>query len=384
MKCQVNRAELVEELTHLVGIVDTRSTIPCLSEVKLEVIKDRLHMAGTDLEVSLKTSIEVQDDGVLDVGPGAILVNASKVLEVAKVCGSDVLDIEVTDGEVEIRSGDAVFDLRGLPAEEFPQIATVDSEAVEVPFPLFCEVAGSVVFSAGARTGTLDIGAIYFEMREGGFLAAATDGHRLALSEVEADVFGLPEAWNREEVEGRKERGVLIPLKALGRLQKFSAPWPAEVRRTEMHLSFTSGHRELICRRVEASFPDYDRVISFGKGATSVEVDRADFAAVVSRAKVLASDSKKSKAFRLEAKEGKFLFLSKNPDTGTYRETYAVDWHGPDIEIGLDPQYLLDILGATEADRMALELKDENTPLLARPVDGDYKRQVLMMSPIRL
>lgn len=365
MEIRLNRVELLNELVPMQGIVERRTTIPVLSHLLLRAAADRLEIAATDLEVSLKSSCEgeVQEEGT-------IAIQAKKLLEIVRALEGDELTLRIDqEGTLTILAGKSRFKVRGLPAEDFPTLPAIEEATPAViPFTTFRGMIGKVFFAISSEESRFQLSGALLEQQAGVLALVATDGHRLAL--VESQVEDLAAA-----------AGVLVPRKALQELQRFESPLDLEFRRSEHHLSFTIGPRQLICRILEGTFPDYERVIAKDNDK-QVITDRKHLANVIHRVSLLTGD--RSRAIRLELHPGQLVFSASNPDLGEATEEVPCEYEGDDLQLGVNPDYFAQFLAATETDRVRLELKDENSQCVAYPVDGHDKRYVCVIMPIRL
>lgn len=365
MEIRVNRVELLNELVPMQGIVERRTTIPVLSHLLLRAVDDRLELAATDLEVSLTSSCEGEV-----AEEGAIAIQAKKLLEIVRASEGEEVTLRIDqEGTLTILAGKSQFKMRGLPAEDFPTLPSIaQEEPTVVPFATFKGMVGKIFFAISSEESRFQLSGALMKPGGGALALVATDGHRLAL--VESEVAGLAET-----------DGVLVPRKALQELQRFESPLDLEFRQSEHHLSFTVGARQLICRILEGTFPDYERVIATDNDKLLV-IDRKHLAGVVHRVSLLTGD--RSRAIRLEVQSGQLVFSATNPDLGEATEEVACDYEGEDLQIGVNPDYLVQFLNAAETDQVRLELKDENSQCVAYPVDGQDKRYVCVIMPIRL
>ena len=365
MEIRLNRAEFLNELVPMQGIVERRTTIPVLSHLLLRASDHQLHIAATDLEVSLTSFCEAEVET-----EGAIAIQAKKLLEIIRAsAGDDVsLKIEGDDGFLTILVGKSVFRIRGLPPEDFPTLSNIeDEEPLRIPFPSFRNMISKVFFAISSEESRFQLSGALMNFAEESLSLVATDGHRLALVE--------------SEVEGMKEsEGVLVPRKTLQELQRFEGE-ELEFRRSEHHLSFTLGRRQLICRVLEGTFPDYERVISKDNDRVVI-TDREALKDVIRRVSLLTGD--RTRAIKMELEAGKLSFTATNPDLGEAHEEIACEYSGETLSLGVNPDYLGDFLSVTETRKVRLELKDENSQCVTYPVEGVDKRYVCVIMPIRL
>lgn len=364
MEIQLNRIELLNELVPMQGVVERRTTIPILSHILLRATDNRLDIAATDLEVSLTSwcQASVQEEG-------AIAIQAKKLLEIIRASSGEDLTFRIEqEGILTILVGKSVFKIRGLPADEFPTLPSIgDEKPIRVPFQIFRNMITKIFFAISSEESRFQLSGALLKLIQDGLVLVATDGHRLAL--VESRVDGMED-----------NDGILVPRKALQELQRFEGE-DLTFRSSEHHLSFSIGRRQLICRILEGTFPDYERVISKDNDK-HVVVDRLELASVINRVGLLTGD--RARAIRMELQTEQLIFSAANPDLGEAREEVICNYDGETIALGINPDYFSQFLGVTDTEKVRLELKDENSQCVAYPVDGLDQRYVCVIMPIRL
>ena len=366
MKIRIDRAELLTELAPMQGVVERKSTIPVLSHLLLRAKDDRLHLAATDLDVSLTSwcSAEVAQEG-------ALAVQARKFLEIVRAMADETVELTLED-ETALRlvCGKSRFKIHGLAPDDFPSLPHVEGDgAIELPYADLRRMIAKVFFAVSAEESRFQLNGALLKPKPGAIELVATDGHRLALVESE------------QSGSGGEVEGVLVPRKALQELQRFEGAEAVTFRRGEHHLSFRVGRRELICRILEGAFPDYDKVISKDNDRTAV-FDRQKLSEVVHRVALLTGD--RARAVRLHFEEGELTVSAANPDLGEATETLECEYSGPEMELGINPDYLGHFLGAAETEKVSFDLKDANSQCIGRPVEGNDARYLCVIMPMRL
>ncbi len=365
MELRIDRAELLTELAPMQGVVERKSTIPVLSHLLLRVRDGKLHLAATDLDVSLTSWCEADAQS-----EGAVAVQARKLVEIVRAMAGDQIHLALEDGnQLRIRSGASDFRIHGLSADDFPSLPEVgDGPAFSIPGVEFKRLVSKILFAVSAEESRFQLNGALLKLKGGGVEMVATDGHRLALVEAAED--GAKEA-----------EGVLVPRKALQELQRFESGEDVTFRRSEHHLSFAVGRRELICRILEGTFPDYEKVISKDNEHIAV-FEKSSLADVVSRVALLTGD--RARAVRLRFGEGQLQVSAQNPDLGEAKEELECSYSGPEIEIGINPDYLGQFLQAVETDKVELQLKDEQSQCVGVPVEGADARYLCVIMPMRI
>jgi DNA polymerase-3 subunit beta len=365
MKLRVNRLKLLSELIPMQGIVERRTTIPVLSHILLSVDGERLRLSSTDLDVSLTSWTEAEIGG-----EGGLAVQARKFLEIIRAVVSDEVDLVLEEEKrLHITAGKSRFKINGLAPEDFPTLPSVSEEnRIELPFSDLKRMIGKVIFAVSTEESRFQLNGALLKLKDGGVEMVATDGHRLALVE-------------NASKEGESAEGVLVPRKALQELLRFEDEGNVIFLRGEHHLCFKLGRRELTCRILEGTFPDYERVISKSNDKEAVFV-RKDLADAVQRVALLTGD--RARAVRLSFAPQQLVISAANPDLGEAVEEVSCDYEGEEFRLGVNPDYLSQFLAAVETDKVRLDLKDENTQCIGHPVEGVDQRYLCVIMPMRI
>ncbi len=366
MEIRVKRSDFHTDLALMQGIVERRSTIPILSHLLLTVRDDQLHLAATDLDVSLTAwcTGEARREG-------GIAVDARKFKDIIFALPSDDIEIELEEPQtLKIVAGQSRFKIRGLPPEDFPTLPRVAEDGrIELPFRDFRRMVAKVLFAVSAEESRFQLNGALLRLKKGAIEMVATDGHRLALVENQLD-------------GAADEDPVLVPRKALQELQRFEGEEEAiGYRRGENHLSFRLGRRELICRILEGTFPDYERVIAKDNDKRVV-LDRKGFVDAVQRVALLTAE--RARAVRLSFGSDRLAITAQNPDLGEAHEELSCEYGGEDFTLGINPDYLKDFLSAAETDKIRLDLKDQDSQAVGYPVEGADSRYLCVIMPMRV
>lgn len=365
MQARLQRSEFLNELLPMQGIVERKTTIPVLSHILLRVDGDKLRLAATDLDVSLTSWCE---GGVK--GEGGIAVQARKFVEIVRSLVDEEIQLALVDEKaLEIKAARSKFKIHGLAPNDFPTLPTVErAKEVKVPFDRLKAMIGKVLFAVSTEESRFQLNGALLKMKNGSLEMVATDGHRLALVEQEID-------------GGKEEDQVLVPRKALQELQRFEGDDELSLARGEHHLLFRLGRRELICRILEGTFPDYERVISTDNDKKGV-FDRKALGEAIHRVALLAGE--RVRAVRLQLGGEMVVVSAANPDLGEAVEEVGCEYEGEEIKIAVNPDYLGQFLAALDTEKVRFEFKDEGSQCIGFPVDGGDRRYLCVIMPMRV
>lgn len=374
MEIRVDRKRLADELTLLGGIVERRTTIPILSHLRIEAVPDELRLAATDLDVSLATRCEAE----VEAG-GEIAIQARKFTDIIRSLPDESVSLAIDEGTtMEIAGERSRFSLRGLEAENFPTLPSVDSPVtMRIPLPLLKRMISKVLFAVSTEQSRFQLNGALLKIGDEKVEMVATDGHRLALVEIATESEDGEDVPVVEEAVG----GVLVPRKALHEIERFDDDVVVNYRRSEHHVGFEIGDRRLTSRILEGTFPDYERVIAKSHDKKPV-LGRGAFHGAVQRVALVTGE--RSRGVLLRFSPEVLEISAANPDLGEARERVPCSYDGEEVEIGLNPDYLSSFLAAVESERVRLEVKDTESQCVGYPEDEDAIRHLCVIMPMHV
>jgi DNA polymerase-3 subunit beta len=373
MELKIAVQEIAKALGRSQGIVEKKSTMPILSHVLLEAKKgDVLHVSATDLDVAVSGEHRCE---VLK--EGAVAVSAKHLYEIVKSLPENTLILKkVQNNYLEIRSGTAEFKIVGLPAEDFPALPRFDKVPfVQTPAKTMLEMIEKTAFAVSNDETRYNLNGVFFEPASGVVRMVATDGHRLALIE------------RKLEGDFKLKKGVILPRKGLLELKRLLAEIvesgedkaDGKLGFVENSAIFMRPGVVLVMRLIDGAFPDYRQVIP-KEGEKQAKMGRTRLLETLRRVSLLSSD--KAHAVKMDLSAGTMKVLSQNPDLGEAKEELPVEYKGDTLKIGFNARYVMDVLGVIGTDEIQLELADDLSPGVIRPVGETGYTAVIM--PMRI
>src|ERR671919_762526 len=351
MELVVRKNELLRELQLFQGIVERKNTIPILANVLIEAKGDEVRMLATDLEVALRSHCKAS------VGKsGTLTLPAKKLYEIIKALPET--DVKISEDKNGVKVGADRFDSRmqTLPREDFPTLPDAGGKTrATLPRTALKEMVAKTQFAITGEDTRYFLNGAKFVLKPDSLTLVATDGHRLALVEV------------KHKVGVTEESGVILPKKTLLELGKLLMEGDGDVQFEigENHLFFEVGGRMLISRMIDGQFPAFERVISKGNNKR-IEFEGERLTNAVKRVALLSNERSRSVKFQLD--KGKVEVTSSSPEFGEAKETLPVDYADGSMQICFNAQYVMEFLGAVDTDQVALELKDEVSQAVMKPI----------------
>jgi len=352
MKVICDRGGLVESLNLVSGVVVARTPKPVLRCVKLKAQEGLMVLAATDLEVSVAVTtprVEVTE-------AGETLVPCDKLLQIVRESVDPTLDLQVEQDVAHIRGPDSHFEIYGQPAADFPPEPQFTGEPdFQIQAGLFARLISQTAFAAARETSRYAMNGVLID-REGKTLTVvATDGRRLALARGDCDA-GSDSA----------RQSAIVPTKALNLLQRLCTDEEqlVKVRIAENQIVFATEQMVLASNLVEGNFPPYEDVIP-KDGDRKATIGTEVFGRAVRRAALLTDEE--SKGVRIAFSSEGVKLTSRAPDVGHAEiEAPVVGFEGEPMEIGFNPQFILDALKVVDVEQVVLALKAPNKPGLLK------------------
>ena len=365
MELTFERDDLLYALQVLQGVASGRNTLPILSNVLIRAEGDTIECIATDLEIGIKMKVE---GGITE--EGSITVSAKKLGDIVKELPSDKsVNLATTANDrVEITCGDGVYKIIGMSDEEFPQLPSVEGNAVSIGGETLRDVLQKTEFAASTEEVRYFLNGLYFNFLEDRTEIVATDGKRLALAHCEP--LNSPS----------EAKGFIVPLKAVREIDRtFAESGEVDISVFENQILFTDGNATLTTRLVDGEYPNYQKIIPESSEGRTV-VSKEQILRATRRVAVLSNP--KNYSISLEIDTEQVRVSAKTPELGEAHETLPVESGTGTVRIGFDARLLVEALAHIDTESLSIEFSGELNPVLIKPVGTeDY---ISLIMPMRL
>lgn len=365
MHITFQREELIKPLGYVAGVVERRQTLPILSNILIRAESGGVSLTGTDLEVevSVATAAKVGQEG-------AVTVPGRKFLDICRALPAQAqIELRQDKDRVTARSGKSRFTLSTLPVEDFPRIEAAAWETLgDIPQRELKALLTKTHFCMAQQDVRYYLNGLLLETGDGRLRAVATDGHRLARSELKVVLAGA----------GRQ---VIVPRKGVGELMKFldDSDGSVALAVTGNHFRAVLGDLSFVTKLIDGRFPDYNKVIPSIQTSQMV-AERQGLRETLLRAAILSNE--KYRGVRLTLETGRLRVSAHNPEQEEAEEEMAVNYPGNPLEIGFNVNYLTDAIGALNSPDVEIGLNDPNSSCTVREPGNTSDLYVVM--PMRL
>ena len=363
LRIVVPRDELSSKLGVVARAVSSRTAVLVLGGIQLRVEGSRLHLAATDMELSLRASLDAQvgAEGAAVV-PGRLLLDIVRALPDVDV----TIDHRPDEAAVVVTAGSATYRIHTYSVEDFPRLPDVDLGALHtVDGDALVETIGRVSRSASRDESRPVLTGILVRFEPGKIVMAATDSYRLAVKETVV-TGALPELE------------AIIPARALQELARIAAgAGELQLGVQENHVVFGADGAWLTTRRIDGQFPNYRQLLP-EQFEYELALGREEVLEVVRRVSLMAQ---RNSPLRLRFGDGELAVSAQTQDVGEARESLPAPWTGDPLEIGFNAEFLRDGLESVQSETVRVKLI---SPLRPAVLEGDGDDYVYLIMPIRL
>jgi DNA polymerase III subunit beta len=363
MKIKCNKEDIKKGFHIVESVISSSNIKPILQNIKIRAKKDTLELYATDLEVSVSYIV----DSVEVIEVGTIVCPESKIASIVKEWTDNQIEIAEENKVCSIAGKGSEFKILCTSPEEFPAMPEfVEENYVEVDKSTLTDMISKTAFILTGEKSKYGSSGVYLNINGDQAKMVANDGRRLA------------EIKRKVNNPGNVKESCIIPTKgALQLLRILSEQENTAKIKIEERRIFVKTKKATWCSQlIEGQYPEYEEVIP-KKLEKKIILDKQMFLSAVRRGSVMTTEEYKLLKFKIS---NNLLELKcTSPDVGEAKVEMSIEYSGEEIEIGLNPDYILDFLKVVDVDKVGLELKDRGTAGVFK-IRNNYTYVVMPMS----
>lgn len=363
MRFVVSSSQLLKNLQKIGGVISTNTVLPILEDFLFDIDKNNLSITATDLDTTMSVSMEVESKEVFKIAiPARILLDSLKALAEQPI----TIAVDETTNGIEITTDNGKYKLSGENSADFPKEPTAeDVEEVKLAASILNKGVSKTLFAVSNDELRPAMTGVFFQLDENGITFVATDAHKLV-------------KFNRKDVTGGNT-SFIIPKKALNVLKAVVPNNDTEVlvQFNNSNAFFTFDNIQLICRLINAKYPDYNAVIP-KENPNLLTVQKDDFFSSLRRTAIFSNKTTHQVVLKMGGSE--LTVSAQDLDfSNEASEKLVCEYQGNPMEIGFNAKFLLEMLGALDYSDINIELSTPNRAGIIRPVEKDENEDLLML-----
>ncbi len=363
MKFIVSSTQLLKHLQQISGVINANTVLPILEDFLFEIEKNKLRVVATDLETVMKVNMEIEakDSGKVCI-PSKILLDSLKNIP------EQPLTFNIDKNfAIEITSDNGKYKVMGENPDNFPKEPVADvANSFTMPSSALVTAINKCLFAVSNDDLRPAMTGVFFELSPKGITSVATDAHRLV-------------RYTLNDVNCPEKNSFIVPKKPLN-LLKSALPSNEDA----LQISYNSNHlfvkhdgTELVCRLIDARFPDYKVVIPTDN-PYKLTVNKNDFQNALRRVSVFSNKSTNQVALTITGSE---LQLAAQDVDFSFEgnERMACQYDGEDLQIAFNARFLIEMLNAADSEEVIVELSTPTKPGIIKPTDKNENEELLML-----
>lgn len=373
VKFTIEREAFLKSLSKIQSIVEKRTTVPILSNIKIDALNGNISLTATDMDIVANESVaaNIELEGSLTVPAQTLYDIIRKLPE-----GSEIqFDTDLNSSQIIIETEHTNFRLSFLPSNDFPIMSEGESTH---KFTILSDILLTLIKKAGFAMSVKEMryylnGVFLHENNDDAdnpkLCSVSTDGHRLAFLAIAlpAEASGMP--------------SIILPRKTVYEICKIleEQEGDTEISLSNGKIKFSTGNIVLLSKLVDATFPDYNKAIPQNNNI-KMEVNTQNLMRAIDRVSTISSE--KTKGIKFVFENGKLILSAQDIETGTSKEELDILFDAEKIEMGLNSKYMMDLLNQIDGDTTQFLLSNSDSPVLIND-PSDIRAQYVIM-PMRV
>jgi DNA polymerase-3 subunit beta len=365
IKLLVSQADLKKGLNTVAAALPPRTILPALTNVLLETEKDQLHLAATDLDTTITTSVPATV-----TTSGSVALPGRKLYEIVRELPGGDIHISGTGNRITIACGSSSFVVAGTARDSYPELPSrTDGQGAVLPLSVLSLAIQRTSYAVAREDYRPALNGELWKLNPQGLEMVATDGHRLARIHL-------------AEITSTASLEAIVAPKALNLLARLAEEAEVTVRFQGSQISFEFGPTTIFSRTIEGPYPPYDKVIPRDNDKALL-IGREDLLGALRRMRIIANPATHQVKLSLEAQSA--LIQAENTDAGEAREKLTAEYSGEPLQVGFNGDFLMEILRNLSTERVVMKLKNSSSAVVLEnenPEPGTSYLALLM--PVRL
>lgn len=372
----IDKNQLVYAIQDVSKAVTSKTTIPILTGIKLDVEKNGITLTGSDSDITIQVFIpsSERDHEWIKILKTGKIVLPKYIIEIVKKLPSNEIEFIMKDQlTVLIKSGLSEFRLNGFDAEEFPVLPQIEEDhSFTIQSQLLKTMIRQTIFAVSTIESRPILTGILWQLDQQSLRFVATDSHRLAIREA--------------QVEGLSDlafHNIVIPGKSLTELNKILTDdqTPVEMVVTDNQILIKQGYVLFLSRLLDGTYPDISRIIP-NQEKTKLRLKTKDILDAIERASLISKDLKNN-VVKLMTLENQMLEISSiSSEIGKVTEQIrSEEMIGESVKISFNARYTIEALRSIDSEEVMIEFTGALSPFIIKPVDQDKTLHLIL--PVR-
>ena len=363
MNFVVSSTTLLKHLQSISGVLSTSNSLPILDNFLFEIINSQLTVSASDLETTMRTTLEVEAKE-----SGKIAIPAKLLLDVLKNLPDQpcAFLVDSTNFSIEIAYDNGKSKMVGFNGDDFPRTPGVENgHSTIISGDIISKAINKTLFATGNDDLRPVMSGVFCQFSPQDIICVATDAHKLV-------------RYRRSDSQSDNSASFILPKKPLNLLKSnLSGNEEVKLDFNESNAVFTFNDLVLICRLIDGKYPNYEAVIP-KENPNVLTIDRQQFLSSIKRVSIFAN--KTTHQIKLKLAGSELSLSAEDIDfSNEANERLTCNYNGDDMEIGFNSRFLLEMLNNLDTPEIRLEMSEPSRAGLLMPGVKDNPDEDILM-----
>lgn len=363
MKFSVSSSDLLKQLQIANGAIGSNPVLPILEDFLFTIENKKLTISATDLETSIKTSIEVNADK-----DGQVAIPAKILLDTLKELPQQPITFNINEDNygIEITSSYGKYRLAGEDGGDYPNIPSPEEvDSISMSTEKLAKAISKTLFATSTDELRPAMTGVCVQVDFSKIIFVATDAHKLV-------------KYAFDDIEGQVTTSFIIPKKALSLLKNaLSGSGDVKISFDKSNAFFAFGEINMVCRLIDARYPDYNAVIP-KENPHLLTLNRMDFLTSLKRIAIYAN--KTTNQVILNINDGSLMVSAQDLDfSNEAKEQLNCSYQGDPLTIGFNAKFLIEMLNVLESEEIKMELSTPTRAGILLPTEEEEGENIMML-----
>jgi DNA polymerase-3 subunit beta len=364
MRFIISSAQLLKNLQKISGVISSNTVLPILEDFLFDINEGKLTATATDLDTTMSVEMEVEAKENFKIAiPAKILLDSLKALPEQPI----TIAVDEHTNAIEITTDNGKYKLSGENSADFPKEPVADdTEEIIIPSNVLSNGIQKTLFAVSNDELRIAMTGVYFLLNEDGLTLVATDAHKLV-------------KFNRIDINAPTPNSFIIPKKALNLLKGIVSnnETTVSLKYNKSNAFFAFDNTKLICRLIDAKYPDYNAVIP-KENPNLLSINKDDLHAALRRTSIFSNKTTHQVVLKLNGTE--LGVSAQDLDfSNEASEKLVCEYQGNPMEIGFNAKFLIEMLSTLDGTDITMELSTPNRAGIIKPTDKNENEDLLML-----
>ncbi len=357
MRIKCSKSDLLTGINIVSKAVSTKTSMPILECILIEVRNGRIKLIANDLEIGIETYIK---GTILD--EGKIAIEAKLFSDIIRKLPESEISIETnSDYKAVINCEKSRFTISCKSGDDFSYLPIIEKEkSITISQFSLKELVRQTIFSISDNENAKLMTGESFEVRDNQLIVVSLDGHRISLRKIELN-------GENENVK------CVVPGKTLQDISKIISGGTDDmitIYFSDKNILFEFGDTKVVSRLLEGEYFKISQMLSIDH-RMMVNLNKKEFAGCIDRSLLLVNEADK-KPIILSVKDDNNLYLRVDTNMGSLNEEMEIEKEGGEIIIGFNPRFLLDALRVIDDENVKIYMNDSKSPCIIKDEKESY------------